>query len=480
MRRFTIATGIAALAVMLAAPALAANRGVQFIPLGQPPGAFSSFGTSITSDGTKVAGSVGGFGVTVGCVVWEEGLGWQVLDFNSDICYMSRDGLSFTAAQDDGTGVLRAAIWDGTDFVIVPQPPTAAPCGFTVQSTFGISDDGSTIVGLGYETCARARAYSYDDIDGLELFDGLVTDRASRFNGTNADGSISVGWNDGFGRLGMKWVNDVPEWIVDPSDPNKRAGEAFDVNSTGSAIVGFGYSDDQGARNHGWIWTAADGIRGTGAFGFGFFAQALNFAVNEAGTIAGGASGFFIFRDATIWTEATGLINLNQFLIDQGRTEPFDGWRLFQVNAMDDAGTRLVVFAKSPASGFLPNENVILDISKVSVCHAPPGNPDNARTINIAWESVADHVGHGDFLGICEAAGGGFGRAATTIEAAGIDPHDRRLRRAMEQITPNANSLLPIAPALLIDMLEQGNVEEALQPRTLRKMRKDRRIRSGR
>jgi hypothetical protein len=39
---------------------------------------------------------------------------------------------------------------------------------------------------------------------------------------------------------------------------------------------------------------------------------------------------------------------------------------------------------------------------KVAICHIPPGNPDNARTIVVDPESVEDHLGHGDYEGECE------------------------------------------------------------------------------
>jgi hypothetical protein len=47
-------------------------------------------------------------------------------------------------------------------------------------------------------------------------------------------------------------------------------------------------------------------------------------------------------------------------------------------------------------------EGYIVDISKLWVCHVPPGQPENARTLGIGIESAADHVAHGDFLGTCE------------------------------------------------------------------------------
>lgn len=40
---------------------------------------------------------------------------------------------------------------------------------------------------------------------------------------------------------------------------------------------------------------------------------------------------------------------------------------------------------------------------KVQICHFPPGNPDNPRTISISEDDVQEHIDeHGDFVGNCE------------------------------------------------------------------------------
>lgn len=38
---------------------------------------------------------------------------------------------------------------------------------------------------------------------------------------------------------------------------------------------------------------------------------------------------------------------------------------------------------------------------KVTICHFPPGNPDNPQTIEVNGNSVDTHLGHGDHLGAC-------------------------------------------------------------------------------
>jgi hypothetical protein len=54
--------------------------------------------------------------------------------------------------------------------------------------------------------------------------------------------------------------------------------------------------------------------------------------------------------------------------------------------------------AMADKPGTEPNEG------KVLICHIPPGNPENARTISVSddVETIEDHLAHGDFLGSCE------------------------------------------------------------------------------
>ena len=42
---------------------------------------------------------------------------------------------------------------------------------------------------------------------------------------------------------------------------------------------------------------------------------------------------------------------------------------------------------------------------KVTICHIPPGNPDNAHTLSVGAPAVAAHLAHGDTLGPCDGGG---------------------------------------------------------------------------
>lgn len=48
-----------------------------------------------------------------------------------------------------------------------------------------------------------------------------------------------------------------------------------------------------------------------------------------------------------------------------------------------------------------PASAVAANNGKIEICHLPPGNPENAQTLVIAADALADHLGHGDFEGAC-------------------------------------------------------------------------------
>lgn len=39
---------------------------------------------------------------------------------------------------------------------------------------------------------------------------------------------------------------------------------------------------------------------------------------------------------------------------------------------------------------------------KITICHIPPGNPDNAHSITISINALPAHLAHGDSEGACE------------------------------------------------------------------------------
>jgi len=54
-----------------------------------------------------------------------------------------------------------------------------------------------------------------------------------------------------------------------------------------------------------------------------------------------------------------------------------------------------------PTPGPTPAPKDPEDSEKVKICHRPPGNPDNAKTLSVGASAVSAHIAHGDSLGEC-------------------------------------------------------------------------------
>ena len=48
----------------------------------------------------------------------------------------------------------------------------------------------------------------------------------------------------------------------------------------------------------------------------------------------------------------------------------------------------------------------VLDQGWITICHIPPGNPQNAHTITISINALPAHLAHGDYIGPCVGNGG--------------------------------------------------------------------------
>jgi hypothetical protein len=65
----------------------------------------------------------------------------------------------------------------------------------------------------------------------------------------------------------------------------------------------------------------------------------------------------------------------------------------------------IVIILPTPAPTVTPVPPV--ETGNNTICHRPPGNPDNAKTLNVGAGAVSAHLGHGDSLGPCPDGDGG-------------------------------------------------------------------------
>jgi hypothetical protein len=66
--------------------------------------------------------------------------------------------------------------------------------------------------------------------------------------------------------------------------------------------------------------------------------------------------------------------------------------------------------------GVLSGNGYAASKGKVDICHIPPGNPNNAHTINVSTSAVKAHLAHGDTLGECPDAVSARGNLYTVCD----------------------------------------------------------------
>ena len=362
---------------------------------------------TVSADGLVIGGGI----VGGGSFRWSEKDGYQILNQTQDSdTGMSRDGLSFASDTPGPDGKRVASILRlGSEWQQLPLPVAEAPavnmptgCGNT-SSTARISADGNTVGGLGFvdtngslpgQTC-KYRPFIWSQDGGSRFLQVPLSVKNSRVNAISDDLSMIVGWHDTFGqRQAVRWVNGVYEELSTPSLP---IGEAHYVTPDGSTITG----GNAGTKQNPWIWTRDGGLQQLGRTGPNFSAYALS--ASDDGKVVGGLGGSVSpnIGDASgnrafLWTPELGTVDFENFLIAQGTY--FEGWVLWSTSSISADGTTHIGTGASPRGG----AGWTIKMDKVNICHAPPGNPGNAHTINVPFRgTMGEHLKHGDTIGVC-------------------------------------------------------------------------------
>ena len=242
---------------------------------------------------------------------------------------VSRDGKTIVGRAFDAGGFENAAIWTGgTSWRLLGSfTPNARPCDLLLSSSFGASDDGRVVVGLGWDGCSFARAFRWEESTGMVDLGSTVPDRSSRANNVSGDGRVVIGWQEdvtGF-RMGARWINGTQELFRGPTG---MVGEAYGANRDGTIVVG-GNCNPLDPVPSGWRWTPADGVtcfpvpRPSGLPAP--FYQVLIEATSEDGRVMVGAYSFGLESESLIWIDDQAFF-LKDYLRQNGVPNAFDGW----------------------------------------------------------------------------------------------------------------------------------------------------------
>ncbi len=208
----------------------------------------------------------------------------------------------------------------------------------------GVSGDGSVVTGYAEfyndppQFTYLGQAFRWEAATGMVGLGYLRPNGTySRANGISRDGTTIVGYSVSNGPFGdqeaFKWTAGSGMEALPglPGAPFQSA-EARAVNADGAVIVGGAPAPD--SRYHAVLWTAS-GIEDLGVLPG--FLDSTAFAVDDAGTVVGGDLTNGSLAHAFVWTPATSMLLLSDYLAGFGVSVPAD-YRLEEVFAISGDG----------------------------------------------------------------------------------------------------------------------------------------------
>lgn len=297
-----------------------------------------TFPTDVSANGHYVSGVAWGGDASY---YWSSADG--ITFFPGDAQGISNDGLiagSFEGAFGGQGAVDLAGIWNKdtqTWQFLGENPETSEGTGDFYSNAYGISGDGTTVVGMQWYPDWSVKAFKWTQEDGYTMI-GNPIESNSRANGISADGSVIYGWAEPQGpRTPVVWHNDEIIYI----DINTM-GEAFGASSNGQYVTG--NVDDSG-----FIWSMEKGIT--------IFEDELNddgmlspIAVTDDGTVFGfSAIGFPPMPDMrrAFVRHPNGLMEtFNDYVFSRGWFDAED-WIFYAISAVTPDGNVLVGAAET-------------------------------------------------------------------------------------------------------------------------------------
>lgn len=301
------------LIVLAAALAAAGSAQAQFFNLAGT-GVQGIYGLSF--DGTRAVG----YGPQGGNYFrWELGAGTLNIGgvFESGAPRISDDGSTLLInALNPATSLIEMARHDWASGTTTPLGSLGSSSGNSASSGWGLSGNGQVAVGLGWVTAGRAEAMvvSGNTVSSLGT---TVPGRSTRANNASFDGSTIVGWQDsstGF-RQGAVWSGGTQTLMVDAN--GNLMGELGDVSADGTWAVGSGVSSNGFVA---YRWSAATGVQTLGPNLVPGDRSSATGISNDGSVIVGFSRplGPATFGRGFIWSEGTGMLNLNTVAAAQG------------------------------------------------------------------------------------------------------------------------------------------------------------------
>jgi probable HAF family extracellular repeat protein len=177
--------------------------------------------------------------------------------------------------------------------------------GGTRSGAYGVSADGSVVVGWAWNAAGDGRAFRWTASGGMEDLGTLGGDFSHAW-GVSADGSVVVGSarNDGGRSRAFRWQNSA---MQDLGTLGGCCSEAYGVSFDGAVVVGWSYDNAGYERAFRWENGVMQDL-GT----LSGYANSIAYDVSANGSVVVGAAhdGAGLYR-AFRWTASRGMEDLN-------------------------------------------------------------------------------------------------------------------------------------------------------------------------
>ncbi len=227
----------------------------------------------------------------------------------------------------------------------------AGPNG-TDERAYGLSNDGSVMVGKAHRKGYWPVAYKWTNAGGFELFNGLQASEARAISG---DGSIIAGFTmpdwtnpnvDNFRSEAFTWTESGGIVGLGDLTGGENSSRALAISNDGSFITGWGTSSNgkEAVR-----WNGSEIIGLGDLLGGDFLSEAIDISSDGSTIVGFGTTNNG--TEAFIWDQFNGIQNLKEVLISNYGLD-LTGWTLTSANGISGNGLSIV------GSGINPNGQI--------------------------------------------------------------------------------------------------------------------------
>jgi len=311
-----------------------------------------TFPIGMNSEGTIVVGS----NLSSQAVVWTEADGASIIG-QGEFWGVSEDG-KVAGSLINSNGKEEAAIWQDGTITFLGNIEGGNSCDAFLSTGLGISSDGSTVVGMGWEDCS-VEAFYWNSLDGL-IGLGQMNGNNTKAQAVNSDGSLIGGWaqNNSGTRQSCIWTAEGDAVLIGSLSPFSDAGEVMGFSSDGSKIIGFGASTGAVDTEAYIAYEDSTVLGGYNFIGLGLppnaAGQSMAFDISDNNVVVGQyLNNWPNDWRASIWNEDLGTMQDFSLYLQSLGIEDLSGWTFLKAHCISDNGLVIAGTAQNSFGGWV-------------------------------------------------------------------------------------------------------------------------------